>query len=84
MAKRIKKQISENAKRQIENLGKRIKQLRERTDYTNYEKFANDKNIGRSQYGKYEQGADMHFSSIMKIIEAHNLTVKDFFSKGFD
>ena len=84
MAKRIKKQISERAKKQIANLGKRIKGLREKADYTNYEKFANDKNIGRSQYGKYEQGADMHFSSIMKIIESHDMTVKEFFSKGFE
>ena len=69
---------------QIINLGKRIKKLRKEKGFTNYEFFAYENRIGRSQYGKYEQGVDMQFSSVLKLIEMHGLSVKEFFSEGFE
>lgn len=69
---------------QILNLGKRIKELRKQKGFTNYEFFAYENRIGRSQYGKYEQGVDMQFSTILRLIEMHGLTVKEFFGEGFE
>ena len=84
MAKKINPLVDKPSKNQIENLGKRIKDLRKKKGFSSYEFFAYENKIGRSQYGKYEQGLDMQFSSILKIIEIHGITVKEFFSKGFE
>jgi transcriptional regulator with XRE-family HTH domain len=65
-------------------LGKRIKQLRIEKGYTNSEFFAYDHEINRSQYGKYERGEDMRISSLFKIMDAHGISIKEFFAKGFD
>ncbi len=68
----------------LEQLGNRIKELRILKGYSNSEFFAYENEINRSQYGKYERGEDMRVSSLFKIIEAHKMTVKDFFGEGFD
>ncbi|MFV0573767.1 MAG: helix-turn-helix domain-containing protein [Xanthomarina gelatinilytica] len=46
--------------------------------------FAFDNGISRAQYGRYEKGSDLRFSSILKILKAMDISVKDFFSEGFD
>jgi transcriptional regulator with XRE-family HTH domain len=84
MGKTAKLSSKGTLEKQIENLGNRIKQLRKKKGFTNYEFFAYENRIGRSQYGKYEQGVDMQFSSILKLIEIHGISVKEFFSEGFD
>jgi transcriptional regulator with XRE-family HTH domain len=84
MGKTAKLSSKETLERQLGNLGKRIKGLRKKKGFTNYEFFAYENRIGRSQYGKYEQGVDMQFSSILKLIELHGITVKEFFSQGFE
>ena len=84
MAKAKKTTPKINIEHQIINLGKRLKQLRKEKGFTNYEFFAYENKIGRSQYGKYEQGVDMQFSSILKLIEIHGMTIQEFFSDGFE
>lgn len=79
MAKQTKKQVPTK----LEKLGKRIKELRVKKGFTNSEFFAYEYKINRSQYGKYERGEDMRVSSLFKIIEAHGITVEEFF-EGFD
>ena len=69
---------------QLINLGKRIKHLRIQRGYTSYEYFAYDHNISRAQFGRYEQGQDLRFSSLIKIINAFEITVQEFFSEGFE
>lgn len=68
----------------LKKLGKRIKDLRIKKGYTNYEYFAFEHNIGRAQYGKYETGGNIQFNTLVKILKALNITLKDFFSEGFD
>lgn len=68
----------------IQSLAKRIKQLRIKKGYENYEIFAYEKEISRSQYGRYEKGEDIRFSSLMKIIRAFDITPEEFFSEGFE
>lgn len=65
-------------------LGERIKALRIKKGYTNYEYFAYDNDISRAQYGRYERGEDLRYSSLLKLIKAHKMTVEEFFSEGFD
>lgn len=71
-------------KDQIRLLGSRIKSLRESKGFTNAEKFAYENDISRSQYARYEKGEDLRFSSLLRIVKAHDMTLADFFSEGFE
>lgn len=83
MAKSKKRNTPIDIDKEIENLGNRIRELRKKKGFTNYEFFAYENRIGRSQYGNYEKGVDMRFSSILKLIEIHGLTLEEFFKEGF-
>ena len=70
--------------RELKRLGERIKQLRISKGYTSYEYFAYEHNISRAQFGRYEKGQDLRLSSLIKVINAFDLTLLEFFSEGFD
>jgi len=65
----------------IKKIGERIKQLRKKADYKNYENFAFDNEINRVQYGKMETGTNFTIKSLLKILAVHGLSLKDFFSE---
>ena len=68
-----------------EKIAERLKALRIKRGYNNYEDFAYENDISRSQYGLYERGkADMRMSSLVKILKALNISIQEFFSEGFD
>lgn len=67
----------------IKKIGNRLKQLRLQKGHKSYEVFAFENDIDRSQYGKYERGADMRVSSLVKILMALDISVEEFFSEGF-
>lgn len=64
-------------------LGKRIKQLRIAKGYSSYEYFAYEHNISRAQFGRYEKGEDLRYSSLLKVIRAFDITLEEFFNEGF-
>jgi len=68
----------------VQKLAKRIRELRIEKGYTNYEYFAFDHELPRAQYGRYEKGEDLRFTSLLKIIRAFNMSPEEFFSKGFE
>jgi len=70
-------------KMELQKLASRIRDLRIKKGYTNYENFAFDHDIPRAQYGRYENGEDLRYSSLMKVIKALNVSVPEFFSEGF-
>ena len=65
-------------------LGKRIKELRFKEGYTNYEYFAYEHDFPRAQFGRYEKGEDLRYSSLLKVIRAFGMTPKEFFGEGFE
>ena len=69
---------------EIEKLAKRIKSLRIEKGYSSYETFAFENGIHRAQYGRYEIGTDIQFTSLLKIAKAFDMTLEEFFSEGFD
>ena len=77
---KTKKKLSKD----IIALAKRLKELRVEKGYSNYENFAFDNELPRAQYGRYEKGEDLRFSSLMKVIRAYGISPQEFFSKGFD
>ncbi len=64
-------------------LGKRIKQLRVKKGYTSYEYFAYENNISRAQFGRYENGEDLRYSSLIRVVKAFDISMEEFFSEGF-
>jgi transcriptional regulator with XRE-family HTH domain len=79
MEKKPKKQPSDDLKQ----LGRRIREIRIKKGYTNYEIFAYEHNLPRAQFGRYEQGHDLKYSSLLKVIRAFGMTLDEFFSEGF-
>lgn len=71
------------AEDQLIKLGERIKSLRLEAGYASYETFAYEHNLPRAQYGRYEQGKDLRFSSLVKVIAAFGMTLDEFFNDGF-
>lgn len=68
----------------LQQLGARIKALRIEKGYSNYEHFAYEHNISRAQFGRYEKGQDIRFSSLIRVINAFEMTIAEFFSEGFN
>lgn len=79
-----KQQDQDLLKSDLSKLGKRIKSLRIAKGYTNYEYFAYEHNISRTQFGRYEKGEDLRFSSLTKVVRAFGMTLEEFFSEGFE
>ena len=66
----------------MEQIGAHIKKLRIEAGYTNYEEFAWKHEIGRMQYYRMESGKhNFTFSSLFKVVDAHDLSIKVFFEK---
>jgi transcriptional regulator with XRE-family HTH domain len=68
----------------LKKLGGRIKDLRVKAGYTSHEKFANEIDISRAQYWSYEQGTNMNFLTLVKILNFHKISLEDFFEEGFE
>mgnify|MGYP000461587565 CR=1 FL=1 len=76
--------INIDHKKYLKKLGDRLKQLRKAKGFSNYEQFAYTYELSRAQYGRYEKGANISFKTLLKIIEIHKISIKEFFAEGFD
>lgn len=74
---------SEEEQKLLAQLGQRIKELRQKQGFTNYEHFAYEHGISRTQYGKYETGENIKFLTLVKILNGLDISLADFFSEGF-
>lgn len=84
MEKGKKKSVQLDPAAELVKLGNRIRALRIAKGYTSHEIFAYEHKIPRAQYGRYERGLDLQYSSLIKVINALGISLKDFFSEGFD
>lgn len=69
--------------KQLTNLGDKLRELRIERGFSNYEQFAFEHSLPRAQYGRYEQGQDLRFSSLLKVLKALDISLEDFFKEGF-
>lgn len=74
----------EYTQQQLSKLGNRIKALRKAKGFQNYEQFAYQNDINRSQYGRYENGEDLRFSSLLRVLKALDISLAEFFGEGFE
>lgn len=66
-------------------LGMRMKELRIKKGYSSFESFAYDNDLPRVLYGNYEKGeGNITYKNLLKVIKALNVSVSEFFSKGFN
>ena len=71
-------------KMRLMQLSKRLKHYRKLRGYSNYEHLAFDVGISRSQYGKYENGGNIKYTTLCKILNHLNVSLDDFFKEGFN
>lgn len=84
MARGKDKDLNEYSKEVLKKLGKRIRALREAKGELNYERFAFKHELNRTQLWRYENGEDLNFSSLLKVIKALDVSLTEFFQEGFD
>ena len=68
----------------LRSFGARLRYFRKLKGYTNYEHLAYEVEISRSQYGKYENGGNIKLSTLIKILNYMNISLKEFFEEGFE
>jgi transcriptional regulator with XRE-family HTH domain len=77
--------VNQNHDQLLKKIGRKLARKRKELGYKNSDAFAYDKELNRSQYGKYEAGSqNLRFSSLVKIINALGLTMEEFFTEGLD
>ena len=73
-----------DTEKQLVNLGNKLRALRIARGFSNYEQFAYEHNLPRAQYGRYEKGQDLRFSSLLKVLKALDVSLEAFFKEGFE
>jgi len=68
---------------QLTKLGERIRNLRKEKGFSSLEIFAYEHGFGRTQYARYENGEDLRFSTLIRIVNCFGMTLEEFFSEGF-
>lgn len=63
----------------LEKIGRKLKELRLEKGYVSAEFFAWEHKIPRVQYWRMEKGTNFTMSSLLKILDAHNMTLEEFF-----
>lgn len=64
----------------VQRIASKLKQMRIDAGFTSYENFANAKDLDRKQYWRIENGANITISTLIKVLELHKVSMKDFFS----
>ncbi|MEE4196570.1 MAG: helix-turn-helix transcriptional regulator [Bacteroidales bacterium] len=64
----------------LKKIGDKLRELRIQKGYSSYETFAFDNDLPRMQYWRIEKGeTNVTIKSLLKILNIHNTTLKDFF-----
>jgi transcriptional regulator with XRE-family HTH domain len=63
----------------IEQIAKKLEKIRIDKGYTSYENFAIEHGITRMQYWRMEKGTNFTFQSLLKILDAHQVSLSEFF-----
>ncbi|MEZ5016119.1 MAG: helix-turn-helix domain-containing protein [Flavipsychrobacter sp.] len=74
----------EDKEQVLKAIGNKMKTLRKQKGYKNYETFAYENEIPRAQYGRYERGSDLKLTNFLKVLDALDISLHEFFDKDFD
>ncbi|MES2275995.1 MAG: helix-turn-helix transcriptional regulator [Bacteroidota bacterium] len=67
----------------LKKVGERVRELRLAKGESNAERFALENEMNRVQYNRYENGEDMRLSSLLKVLNALDITLDEFFDERF-
>lgn len=84
MAERKKGNLEEYQIDEVELIAGKLRSLRKSSGFTNHEEFAYACDIARAQYGRYEKGANLMLTTLMKILKYHGISLGEFFSLSVD
>lgn len=76
MNKRTKKTYTTDLKK----VGQKLRQLRKDAGYSSFDHFAWEHKIPRNSYVNLEQGKNFQFTTLLRILEIHGISIKEFFS----
>jgi len=62
-------------------IGDKLKQLRKAMGYNNAEHFAMAYGLNPSSYYKWEQGETICLTSLIRILDVHEMNIRDFFAQ---
>lgn len=65
----------------IMRIADRLERMRIEKGFTSYENFAIEYGISRMQYWRMEKGTNFTFESLLKILDAHKITLEEFFKE---
>lgn len=83
MAKKKQPKDQKDLDPRIIQIAQKLERIRKEKGYTSYENFAIDKGISRMQYWRMEKGTNFTFESFLKILDAHGMSLSEFF-EGFN
>jgi transcriptional regulator with XRE-family HTH domain len=63
----------------LKAIGEKMKETRKAKGFRNYETFAYENDLPRAQYGRYERGSDLKLSNLLKVLDALDVSLEDFF-----
>jgi transcriptional regulator with XRE-family HTH domain len=67
----------------MEDIGRRVRELRIKKGYTSAENFAYDHDLPRVHYWRIERGkVNITIKSLHRILSIHKITIEDFFRNG--
>ena len=69
---------------QLKQIGNCIRTIRKANWFSNYEQFAFQHEFNRSSYCRFERGEDMRLSSLLRVLDAFDITLQEFFAEGFE
>lgn len=68
-----------NIELKINQISKKIKEIRLSKGYTSYETFAFDHNLNRVQYWRIESGSNITLKTLIKVLDIHKISLEEFF-----
>jgi DNA-binding XRE family transcriptional regulator len=71
--------MQKHEKELVDEIGRKIKELRKKAGYSSQETFAYDADLPRALYGRHEKGANLTILSLLKILRKHKIKFEDFF-----
>lgn len=63
----------------IQGIAEKLKKMRIKAGYTSYENFAVDNDLNRVQYWRIEKGKNFTLSYLLRLLDIHQISLKDFF-----
>jgi hypothetical protein len=77
----MKMEIPKNLEdKRLAQIGKHIRYLRKTKTNLSAENFAYEKGFDRVQYSRIEKGTNITMKTLLKVVDSHNMTLKDFFN----